>query len=440
MVTVTIAEGWRSLKVQQSRPAALFVKSTLLVTKEDQWHIEIYPALSTSMTIEALLPSHRQVFIDLAGPAYFDDYQDPVYPYVPPTAEETINLLATAPAHSFHTVILSVPNEPRTKSTARTVAALARFLTSPACMDVSTLRIAGSLHLLNERCLQDTLKATEIRTLILQEASSTCDSYALAGLLDALNGITVLHICIDEKQGTSIHRSFQSEVFATLSKLQRLSINIVGDASKTFKDMFRPGTLVACEELAIAFQSREWTHELTSALLEAGSGFPILKSVPVSRWSSDAKRARPCDGTPLVPLLSLPTLQRVDISARNPDGAIEFASMDFLPASLESPDMAYAGPSNPIDLYMDLQGALARCGNLKRISLAHTYPSQEMRDAATSAEWEIVRSSAGLPGQGKASSSVALSRLADTLEAQNVSFRLKLVGRKTHEERAHLAH
>ena len=390
------------------------------------------------MAIEALLPSHRQVFIDLDGPAHYDDPTDPVYPYEPPSAEETINQLAAAPAHSFDTVILSLPSRPRSKSTTKTVAALARLLASPACMDLSTLRIAGSLHLLNDRYLQNVLKELHIQTLILQETRSICDSYALAGLLHALNGITVLHISVDEKRDTDIHQSFQEEVFQTLSKLQKLSINTIGDASQTLKDIFGSGTLAGCEELDVAFQSEAWTTGMTSALLNAGSGFPTLRCIAISRWTSDTKFSSVCDGTYLIPLLSLASLQHIDVCTDNAEESIEFPHVDFLPPGLVSLNMAYAGLSNPLDLYLDLEAALDRFESLQKISLAHTYPSEETIEAAAD-EWEVVRSSTGHPGAAKASASVALTRFANMLELRNISFRLKLTGGKTHEERAHLA-
>lgn len=386
------------------------------------------------MAIDSLLPSNRQVFIDLCGPGHFDDYEDPVYPYVPASAEETIDNLAAAPVNSFDTIILSVPSGPRSDASSKTVAALTHLLESPACGSLLTLRIAGSLHILNDRYLQDTLRKLKIQTLILQEPRATCDSYALAALLHSLEGITVLHLSLDEKQGSTVHSTFQSETHRTLSKLKSLSLHIKGDLSKKLLVMFQSGSLSGCEELEVCFQGPQWSSSMTSALLEAGSGFPVLQSIKIWRSSSDGRATR-CDGTSLLPLLSLPTLENICTSSESPDEIIEFPNIDWLPSILKTLDMAYAGLSSPIDLYLDLEGSLASFVHFGKISLTHSYPTEEARNAPDD-DWEVVRSSAGHPGGSKSSASVALARLANTLEARNVSFKLKLTGSKDHEERA----
>lgn len=389
------------------------------------------------MAIDTLLPSSRQVFIDFCGPAHFDDYEDPVYPYIPASAEETIDNLAAAPVNSFDTIILSVPSGPRSDASSKTVAALTRLLESPACDSLTTLRIAGSLHVLNDRHLQDTSKKVKVQTLILQEPRATGDSYALAALLHSLEGMTVLHLSLDEKQGSTVHSTFQSETHQTLSKLKSLSLHIKGDVGKLLLSMFGSGSLSGCEELEVCFQGPEWSSSTASALLKAGLGFPVLQSIKIWRSVSEGRSAR-CDGTPLLPLLSLPTLESICASSENPDEIIEFPNIDWLPSTLKTLDMAYAGLSSPIDLYLDLQGSLASFVHLDKVSLAHSYPTEEPRNTPDG-DWEVVRSSAGHPGGSKSSASIALARLANTLEARNVSFKLKLVGSKDHEERAYLA-
>lgn len=381
---------------------------------------------------------YRHAFIDLAGPLQFDQ-PDPVYPYTPPTIEESIKELSERPPPSFDSLTLSVPSRPRSASTVKAVNALAQFLSSPACLDLSTLRIAGSLVLLNDKDVQDSLKHLKLRTLILQEPKALADSYALAAILAAVDGITELHIASDTEDGKNLHDTFQQETVHTFKKLKSLSLSTKGNVRTTISAVFGLGSLAGLETLNICFQGTTWSPDATHALINASNGFPVLHTVNIARLASDHRMTIRCDGNALLPLITLRSLQHVNLEAGNPTEGFELSADTIyaLSSSIQSLELVHAGPSHVVNLYTALQNTLPNFDKLEKVQFTHSYPEERLRNDTD--DWELIRVHATHPAAARKNASNVMSSLADALEAANISYRLQLLGAEHHEERASLS-
>lgn len=386
------------------------------------------------MAIDSFVSPSDQVYIDLAGPLHFDESEDPLYAWTPPTAAQYIDQLISTSKHPFKTLAVSVPHVPEPAA----IQALTRLLSSQATASVETLRIAGSLSGLNDTYLQAALKTCSIRTLILQESHAVCDSYALAALLCAVDGITALHIAIDETSGTNVHRSFHEETEQVTAKLKRLQLSCKGMPSRTISKLFSPGSLVHVEELQVFFEAPEWTTDMTVSLMKGSSDFPALRIIKIVRSASDVSIAKPCIGEAILPLITKSTLEYISVSSERPGEGIVLPvqAIQSLPADLKSLNLVYAGSPNPIDVYYELQMKLNDLDHLEEIVMKHMYPDEV---TSTLEDWEIVRvTTAGHPSAMRNTASTALAGLADALEGKGVSFNMRLLGHKVHEERAFL--
>lgn len=224
------------------------------------------------MAIDSCVCTSREVFLDLSGPVHFDDYEDAVYPYSPPSIDETIQRLAQSPPQSFDTLILSVPTLSRSSpEISKTLATLADFALSPACAGPKSLRICGSLSLLNHKKLHDALKALHLRELILQEPRALHDSYALAALLSSAVGMDTLHLAVTAQDVVNIHPSFNEEVKETFALLKTLHLSCIGETGQTISKVFNTGSIKALEALDVCYQGCSSPQNILAAIFSAAS-------------------------------------------------------------------------------------------------------------------------------------------------------------------------
>lgn len=224
------------------------------------------------MAIDSCVCTSREVFIDLSGPVHFDDYEDAVYPYSPPSINDTIARLAQSPPRSFDTLILSVPTLLRgSPEISKTLATLADFVSSPACAGLTSLRICGSLSLLNHKKLHDAFKALHLRELILQEPRALHDSYALAALLSTVVGIDTLHLALTAQDVVNIHHSFNEEVKETFALLKALHLSCSGEPGETISKIFHTGSIEALEALDVCYQGCSSPQKILADIFGATS-------------------------------------------------------------------------------------------------------------------------------------------------------------------------
>jgi hypothetical protein len=381
-----------------------------------------------------------QLFLDLNICFTLDVHQDPVYPYTPPSFVERLGELIARPAGAFKTVILCTSHSTCSTAEIENIEALARFFASPACEEVSALRICGPLRVLNNRTLQDSFKQMHVQTLIIQETQALLDSYSLSGLLSSLEGITSLHLPVTAQDSIEIHTSFNEETRQSMSKLQRLHLCLQGNVAETLVSLFSPDTMPNIVAMEIIFEGTHWTQTSTNALMSAASGFPHLSHLSFSRSPMDAHTIFACDSfTALAPLLQLPTLEEVSLVAFNPTENIKLSKQDLMdiPSTLKRLSLVHAGLPDPVDTYGVLSQKLPEFTQLTSVTLAHLYP-ETAKSGDNVDGWEVVGRSAGHPNAAPSDASSALLRFANELGAANVSYRLKLLGPTNHEERVHL--
>lgn len=390
------------------------------------------------MTNSPFVLDTRQAFVDLAGPIYLDD-EDPLYPYTPPSIEDSIDELAARPPRSFDSLTRSVPNRPRSLSMSRAISAIARLLASPACANLLTLRVAGGLHLINDKAIQDALSRLNTGTLILQEPQALVDSHALAGTLSACNSITELHLAISPECGSTVHGTFEMETRETLSKVKDLKLRVQGAAVESLASLFATGSLASLESLDIFFDNSTWLEKGASILQRATSSFSCLSSLKITRSASDSRLETVCDGDVLLPILTVPTIRHLSLVSQMPSEGIKLSSAtaDLLPSDLQALQLLYAAPPDITDFYRKLLERVPSFSQLEKVEMVHWYHEGETHKDEE--DTEIMRVAAGHPSAARKDACSALSRLADELELTKVSYRLRLIGQNVLEEHGSLS-
>ena len=365
------------------------------------------------------LTARDSVFIDFSTSLQLgEDANDPLFPYTPPSLSDSIaQLIATTAPASVRTLILSVPYLPRSAQTDEALAALRSFMSSPACFAVRTVKICGSCHLLNDRWTLDTLK----RRLGRNEDSTTCaeelilqvegDSYAVAAVLAAFEGVKKLSCTLGQ-----VHATFKEETRGTMQQLEKLDIEVTGDA-------FQPRSLAALRSLRVAFddwggQGGSLSEALDGAKLESLAlsrrACPTVKrrEPPSNAFDPYTRATKPTYSSPIKLLSALATLGHLEIASESSQEPLALGTdlLNSIPASVSS--LSFRNIAMPLKLLTEL-----------RHRVPFSYPNLE-----------CLRLDLFL--QAQEGWSFVLGLLADDLEQMGIAHHLVLRSELKKEERA----
>lgn len=383
------------------------------------------------------LQDRETIFIELVSPLLLqEDANDPLYPYSPPSLAETIcDLRRSTSPGSVRTLVLSVPFTHRDNNILDALVALSQLLASPVCNKLAALRIMGATYTLNDkRFLAACSGLSTVRLLDLLIAEPL-DSYSLAAIVSAFEGINSLSIALPAATTIGLHKTFKEETQGTFRRLSQLSLDLQGSKQDFVGEMFGRGTLRGLRSLHVVFL-QDWTEQLSHSLGAALSGDnSVIHSFAIDRKAGDTrgkKRSR-LDGLEHC----LPTsIAHLSFSTSRPDEAI-LLPPDFLSGRLpclESLSLRFAYDGSPSGTLKAYSNALHTLPMLKDVTFEGFLSDQEA---------EIERDTQGARGtlaghpfaDDRAVTWQLLGMLAQDLEKLDIGHDLSLQSETRKEER-----